>query len=135
MREQTFIEERDEALYMAYINALRQPDVKSHQQAIVTAINSPTSRFWICPYRAYREILWCQNGKRPSHISKTRNELVIDLYNKYNEIKDKPSFRGCSTFFISQFAVASPTKCFYISYLTASRIIHKKREERRRNAT
>ena len=130
MDELTFFEERDEALFVAYKNALSQPDVKSHQQAIQVAISSPTSQFWIEPYRAYREILWCKNGKRPSRISSHRKELVADLYKEFLRIKEQPAFRGCSTYFISQFAACRPARGFYISELTATRIIHRKRHEK-----
>lgn len=132
MQELTFLEERDEALFVAYKNALRQPDVKSHQQAIEVAINSPTSQFWIEPYRAYREILWRKGSRRPFDISRNRRRLVDALYKRYLELKDKPSFRGCSTFFISQFAINTPAEGFYLSYRSAVRIINRKRNELRR---
>lgn len=132
VREKSYIEERDEALYKAYVTALGQPDVKSHQQAIAVAISSPTSQFWIEPYRAYHEILWYSKGKRPFRISNNRRDLMNELYAKYLSLKDKPSFRGCSTFFISQFAVAMPASSFYMSYRSALRIITRKRNEKRR---
>lgn len=132
MREQTFFEERDNALYDAYVTALRQPGVKSHQQAIETAINSPTSRFWISPFRAYREILWRKNGYRPhGGISKNRRALVDDLYSEYLRLRDRHMFRGCSTFFIIQFVVGMPAPGgFYMSATTAERIIYRKRCEK-----
>jgi hypothetical protein len=130
LNELTFFEERDEALFVAYKNALRQPDVKSHQQAIQVAISSPTSQFWIEPYRAYLEILWRKRNRRPHQISATRKILVDDLYNEYLKLKEQPLFRGCSTYFISQFAACRPAKGFYISELTATRIIHRKRHEK-----
>lgn len=132
MEEKTFIVERDDALFAAYKNALRQPDVKSHQQAIRVAISSPTSQFWIEPYRAYREILWCKNGRRPFRISRHRKELVEDLYREYLRLKEQPMFRDCSTYFVSQFAACRiAPRGFYISELTATRIIHRKRYEKR----
>jgi hypothetical protein len=130
LNELTFFEERDEALFVAYKNALRQPDVKSHQQAIQVAISSPTSQFWIEPYRAYLEILWRKRNRRPHQISATRKCLVDDLYNEYLKLKEQPLFRGCSTYFISQFAACRPARGFYISELTATRIIHRKRHEK-----
>ena len=133
MEELTFIKERDEALFVAYKNALRQPDCKSHQQAISIAINSPTSQFWIEPYRAYIEILWRKRNRRPHSISKTRKMLVDDLYGEYLRLKEQPMFRGCSTYFISQFAACRPApRGFYISELTATRIIHRKKHESRK---
>lgn len=132
MDELTFLEERDEALFVAYKNALRQPDCKSHQQAIDMAINSPTSQFWICPYRAYREILWMRNGRRPSRMSICRSRLVEDLFAVYNRLKNQPMFRGCSTFFISQFTAGSAApRGFYISKRSAIRIINRKRHEKK----
>jgi hypothetical protein len=131
LEELTFLEERDEALFAAYKNALRQPDCKSHQQAISMAINSPTSQFWISPFRAYREILWRKRGKRPSRMSDGRSRLVDDLYKVYLRMKDQPMFRGCSTFFISQFAVGcTAPRGFYISMRSAVRIINRKRHEK-----
>ena len=131
MEEKTFIEERDEALYQAYVTALRQPDVKSHQQAIQVAVNSPTSQFWIEPYRAYLEILWLENKRRPKPIRSYRKQLVEDLYAAYLSVKDLPLFKGCSILFISQYAVGLPARSFYMSEITAKRIINRKRREKR----
>ena len=133
MDELTFLEERDEALFVAYKNALRQLDCKSHQQAIDMAINSPTSQFWIEPYRAYREILWRKNGRRPFGVKQYRKMLIDDLYAAYVKLKSQPMFRGCSTFFISQFAVGcTAPRGFYISTRSAIRIINRKRHEKGR---
>ena len=133
MDELTFLEERDEALFVAYKTALRQPDCKSHQQAIDMAINSPTSQFWISPLMAYREILWRKSGhRRYQRIRGNRSRLVDDLYARYLDLSKQPLFRGCSTFFISQFAVGSVApRGFYISKRSAVRIINRKRYEKR----
>lgn len=131
MSELAFIEERDEALYQAYVTALRQPDVRSHQQAIEVAINSPTSQFWVSPIQAYREILWKKKGVRPNHIRPLRHDLVDELYDRYNELSQKPTFRGCSTFFITQFSLQSRASKFFISMRSAVRIINRKRREKR----
>ena len=132
LRDLTFIKERDDALYKAYVTALRQPDVKSHQQAIEVAANSPTSQFWIEPYRAYLEILWRENGYRPKPIRTYRKQLVDDLYEAYLSVKNLPLFRGCSIFFVSQYVVGLPARSFYMSGKTAKRIINRKRREKRR---
>ena len=131
MRELTFFEERDEALYQAYVTALHQPGVKSHQQAIEVAINSPTSQFWIEPYRAYLEILWRNRNSRPYRIGKHRKDLVDDLYREYLSLKDTPLFRDTSTYFVSQFAAGKPARGFYLSMRSAVRIINRKRREKR----
>ena len=131
MRDLTFIKERDDALYQAYVTALRQPDVKSHQQAIQVAVNSPTSQFWIEPYRAYLEILWLENKRRPKPIRSYRKQLVEDLYAAYISVKNLPLFKGCSILFISQYAVGLPARSFYMSEITAKRIINRKRREKR----
>lgn len=131
MRELTFFEERDEALYQAYVNALRQPDVKSHQQAIEVAINSPTSQFWISPIQAYREILWKKKGVRPNHIRPLRHDLVDELYERYESLSHRPTFQGCSTYFISQFSAQSRASKFYLSMRSAVRIINRKRREKK----
>ena len=131
LSESTFIEERDEALYQAYVTALRQPDVKSHQQAIKVAINSPTSQFWIEPYRAYLEILWRNRNSRPYPTGKYRKELVDDLYREYLALKDTCLFRDTSTYFVSQFAAGRPARGFYLSMRSAVRIINRKRREKR----
>ena len=131
LHELTFFEERDEALYQAYVTALRQPDVKSHQQAIEVAINSPTSQFWIEPYRAYLEILWRNRDSRPYKIGKHRKALVDDLYREYLALKDTLLFKGSSIYFISQFAVGRPARGFYLSMRSAVRIINRKRREKK----
>lgn len=131
MRDLTFIKERDDALYKAYVTALRQPDVKSHQQAIEVAVNSPTSQFWIEPYRAYLEILWREKNCRPKPIRSYRKQLVDDLYEAYLSVKNLTLFRGRSILFISQYAVGLPARSFYMSEITAKRIINRKRRERR----
>ena len=129
MDELTFLEERDEALFIAYKNALRQPDCKSHQQAIDMAINSPTSQFWISPFQAYREILWKKKGVRPNHIRPLRKDLVNALYQRYELLCSKPTFRGCSTFFVAQFAMYESAPKFFLSTRSAIRIINRKRNE------
>ena len=131
MRDLTFIKERDDALYKAYVTALRQPEVKSHQQAIEVAVNSPTSQFWIEPYRAYLEILWREKNCRPKPIRSYRKQLVDDLYAAYLSVKDLPMFKGYSILFISQYAVGLPARSFYMSKITAKRIINRKRREKR----
>ena len=58
-----FIPERDMELYEAYRRALKMREVKSHREAVMRAISSHASRFWISTLQAYRGILLIRKGK------------------------------------------------------------------------
>lgn len=81
---------------------------------------------------AYREILWRMHGhRRYKNIRDRRRCLVDDLYGVYLDLVKQPVFRGCSVFFVSQFAADSVApRGFYLSRRSAIRIINRKRSER-----
>lgn len=126
-----FIPVRDRELYNAYKTAFRRPDVKSHKQAIQAAIKSGTSRFWISTFQAYREILKIKKGKPTGCVRTVRKRMIQKIYSAYQELEKKPAFRGCSTFFITSFAVQREAPEFYISYSRALAIISRINRERR----
>lgn len=127
-----FIIERDNALYKAYRDALRSEKVHSHQQAIRVALNSPTSRFWIPSFQAYREILKVKKTGEIKSPRGIREKLIKDLYDKYLILKEKPMFRGYSTYFITCFVVSEAAPRFYISYSRALSIISRMRKQKQR---
>lgn len=125
-----FIPARDNELYMAYKRAFRRSDIRSHQQAIEAAINSPTSRFWISTFQAYREILKIKKGKPTEEMRGIRKKMIQRIYAIYKELEEKPTFRECSTYFITSFAVQQAAPEFYISYSRALAIISRINRER-----
>ena len=130
-----FIPERDLELFNAYKDALRSADVRSHQQAILKAIKTPTSRFWVSTFQAYRSILRLRKGENMGAATRdTRRDMFLSIYERYKAIEKKPEFRGCSTYFIVSFAVQQQAPEFYISYSRASAIITKMKKQARENA-
>lgn len=126
-----FIPMRDMELYDAYKKAFRRADVKSHRQAIQAAINTKTSRYWISTFQAYREILKIKKGKAAGCTRSVRRRMIQTIYSTYQELENKPAFRGCSTFFITSFAVQREAPEFYISYSRALAIISRINRKRK----
>lgn len=132
MRKSEFFMERDKDLYESYIAALGRKDVHSHKDAIRAAIHSPTKRCWISTYQAYRELLRMKKGKPPrEHTIPKRLKLLEHIYERYKKLKEKPTFRGCSTYFITPFVLQEPAPEFYLSYSRALVIITKYKKNMR----
>ena len=126
-----FIPERDRELYGRYREALRSKDTRSHQEAIEIAIHSPASRFYISIFQAYRGILRIKKGLRKEGGRVIRNKMIHDIYERYKKLEAKREFRGCSTYFITSFAVYQEAPEFYLSYSRALAIISRINRERR----
>ena len=58
-----------------------------------------------------------------------RKKMINDIYEKYKELESKPTFSGCSTFFLVQFAVEQQAPEFYLSYNRAVAIITRIKRE------
>lgn len=123
-----YYDERCAAFYRAYRKALSRKDVHSHNEALQAAISSPADRFWVSVFQAYRYVLLYKKGQLPT--SETKRKLVEDLYKEYEKLARRPTFAGCSTFFIVQFAVGMPAPEYYMSFRTARRIIERMRHGR-----
>ena len=80
-----FIPERDMELYEAYRRALKMREVKSHREAVMRAISSHASRFWISTLQAYRGILLIRKGKTKEKGRSIRNKMIDDIYEIYKE--------------------------------------------------
>ena len=78
-----FIPERDMELYEAYRRALKMREVKSHREAVMRAISSHASRFWISTLQAYRGILLIRKGKTKEKGRSIRNKMIDDIYEIY----------------------------------------------------
>ena len=74
-----FIPERDMELYEAYRRALKMREVKSHREAVMRAISSHASRFWISTLQAYRGILLIRKGKTKEKGRSIRNKMIDDI--------------------------------------------------------
>ena len=120
-----FIPERDMELYEAYRRALKMREVKSHREAVMRAISSHASRFWISTLQAYRGILLIRKGKTKEKGRSIRNKMI------YKELEKKREFKGSSVYFITSFAVYQTAPCFYISYSRALAIIQRINRERK----
>ncbi len=130
MGSPSYISRRDEALYQAYLRALERKDITSHEEAVRAAVKSPTERFWVSPFQAYRDVLERERG-HSEFKRDTRCRMMDQIYGHYLEMRRMPSFRGSSTFFIVQFAVMRRAPEFYISYHRAYNIIKQMRNEHR----
>lgn len=126
-----FIPERDMELYEAYRRALKMREVKSHREAVMRAISSHASRFWISTFQAYRGILLIRKGKTKEKGRSIRNKMIDDIYEIYKELEKKREFKGSSVYFITSFAVYQTAPCFYISYSRALAIIQRINRERK----
>lgn len=126
-----FIPERDMELYEAYRRALKMREVRSHREAVIRAISSSASRFWISTLQAYRGILLIKKGKPRDKGRPVRNRMIDDIYKVYKELEGKREFKGSSVYFITSFAVHQEAPGFYISYSRALAIIHRINRERR----
>lgn len=132
------IHQRDEELYQAYRKAFSQKGM-THNKAIRTAINTPTSRYWVSPAYVYREILARFRGyhTKYDHHPGRKNPLPCrihmydELFNIYKQLSRKHYFKGCSTYFLVTFVVNHPAPSFHVSFRQAQRIISKKRKEAR----
>lgn len=125
--------ERDRCLYAAYLEALRDPDVKGHRQAINKAIASPTCRFWISPLQAYRYIMRVKKLEgRPLATGETRRRIMEDVFRLYEEMRTKRAFKCSSVYFIASFLVYHEAPEFYLSYDRAYCIINKMKRKRNR---
>lgn len=125
--------ERDRCLYAAYLEALRDPNVKGHRQAINKAIASPTCRFWISPLQAYRYIMRVKKQEeRPLATGEIRRRIMGEVFRLYEEMREKRAFKGCSVYFIASFLVHHEAPEFYLSYDRAYCIINKMKRKRNR---
>ena len=88
-----FIPERDMELYEAYRRALKMREVKSHREAVMRAISSHASRFWISTLQAYRGILLIRKGKTKEKGRSIRNKMIDDIYEIYKELEKKREFK------------------------------------------
>lgn len=130
MSSPSYIHARDMELFLRYYEAIKKDDSITNQKAIEIAIKSPTSKFWVSPFQVYREILNIVNGrKQPPAMRSIRKRMINDIYERYKELESKPTFRGCSTFFLVQFAVELPAPEFYLSYNRALAIIARIKRE------
>lgn len=115
---------RYESLYRAYKEAFKREEVRTHNDAILIAINSPSPRFWISTFQAYRQILRIKSGRPPAYPPNSKKRKIIEqVYERYKQLENLSSFRGTSTFFIVSFAVMSRAPSFYMSFDRARKII------------
>ena len=122
---------RYECLWKAYKEALRKPGVKSHEDAIRVAINSPSPRFWVSTKEAARQIARLEKGlKTTYHPNSCKQEIIKEVYKRYKRLKDG-FLKGSSIYMITSFAVMSEAPKMYVSYNRARIIIGSIRSARR----
>lgn len=126
-----YINERDDALFKAYIDALRRKDVHSHADAVNAAIHTPTRRYWVSPHHACRKMLKYKKQQTDSNTRPIREKAMAEIYQIYQSLERKPTFKGASAFFITTFAIQHPASQFFISPTRASAIISRMKRRRR----
>lgn len=133
MVENELITCRNKELYEAYRNAFRKPEVRSHQQAIIEATVSHSSRYWISTLQACRYIIKLKKGLPIKSVNELKKKMILSIYEVYKILEKKPEFKGCSTYFITSFVIQKGAPEFYISYHRALAIISKMNRERKHN--
>jgi hypothetical protein len=128
-----YIDERNEALFQAYKDALKRKDVKTHQDAVNAAIHTPTKRYWVSPHHACRKILKYKKLEKSGNTRPIREEAMQQIYKIYQQLEDKPTFRGASAFFITTFAIQHQAPQFFISQTRAGAIISRMKRRKRNN--
>lgn len=130
MASSSYILERDAELFLRYYETRKQDPSLTQQEAIMKVIKMPTTRYWVSLYEVYREILNIVHHRPPSpHMRPMRRKRIEDIWKIYSELASKPTFKGCSVFFIVQFAIAEPAPEFYLSYNRALAIISRIRRD------
>lgn len=126
--------ERDEELYAIFKQLYQAKDISYHE-AIVKAVNSPCSRYWISSDYVYREIIsrlkkynWNKRRKQPRTLREKAYEQLYDKFIEYSQLRE---FRGCSVRFITSFLVARAAPCFFLSPRRAKDIISSIRNKKR----
>jgi hypothetical protein len=126
--------DRDEELYRIFKDIFFNTDL-SYKEAVIKAVNSPCSRYWLSSDYVYREIIsrlnnykWNRRRKAPRTI---REKAYEQLYEKFLELSQMREFRGCSARFISSFLVARPAPSFFLSPRRAKDIISKIRNKKK----
>lgn len=127
-----YFETRYNALYAAYRKACRRSDVRSHKEAIVAAVNSPSPSFGITPGEAYRQVLRLLKGRPPSYKEgSVRRKIAFDLFDEYNRLRATPTFRDVTIEYLASFVALSGAPKFYMSYSRARKIIDAMKKKRR----
>ena len=124
MSSPSYIFERNVELFERYYEVRKKEPQLTQKEAIMKAIKSPTTRYWVSLNEVYREILNIVHGRELSaRIKSIRRKQIEDIYRNYLQLADKPTFKDCSVFFIVQFAISSQAPEFYLSFARAREII------------
>lgn len=114
---------RQECLWKAYKEALKRPEIRSHEDAVRAAMNSPSPRFWISTKEAARQIARLERGQNTTYrINSCKQEIIKEVYKRYLRLK-RGFLKGSSIYMITSFAVMSEAPKMYISYNRARIII------------
>ena len=125
MSSPSYILERNAELFERYYEVHKKEPQLTQKEAIMKAIKSPATRYWVSLNEVYREILNIVHGRGLSERMKPiRRKQIEDIYRNYQALADKPTFKGCSVFFIVQFAIAAEAPEFYLSFARARDIIN-----------
>lgn len=109
-------------LWLAFRRAL--PHAKSYNDAIRLAINSPSSRFWISPESARKEINARNNGRKSIYkMGGNKRKVFNIIYERYKKLRESRYFQKGSIYFVLSFALEGEAPCLYISYERARKII------------
>lgn len=131
----SYNEQRAEELYAAYKKALprclRQDGTIDGNAAVVAAIASPCSRYWVSEGVAYSNIIRIKKDYSVIDAMYPQKRLMyIFLYAEFNKLREDPSNSDLSDTQVAYLASASPAPSFFMSVSSAKNIIEKERRRR-----
>lgn len=123
---------RYRALWSAYTQALRNPDIRTRDEAIRAAINSPQPRYMVSEEKMTRAISRLLKGQTPPfQPNGLHYKAMVDIYDIAKQLLTLPSFKGMSISFITAYAINTPAPCLFMSYHRARLAIAKIQKLRR----
>lgn len=125
-------EQRDEALFEAYTQAIREKFFASQSDAIDYVRRNKAPRFYIDGHFCAIIIGRMQKGLPTQLKGEQRKRKFDELFRLFKEEKAKPENAGVSDGEICMRIVEMPAPEFYLNYRAASGIIAKEREMRQK---
>ena len=123
---------RDEALFEAYTQAIRDMDFASQSEAIDYVRRNKAPRFYIDGHFCAIIIGRMQKGMPTQLKGEQRKRKFDELYRLFREEKAKPENEGVSDGEICMRIVEMPAPEFYLNYRAASGIVARQREMRQK---
>lgn len=119
--------EKKQDLLRAFNQIRRERELTSIIEGVALAIESPSSRFWVTPEQASREIKRMERGETSQKMSLLRKQMFEELYDRYSAARMQSEFAYKSVTYICSFIVMQPAPRFYIKLSSAIKMIKEQR--------